>query len=105
MGPQPLPFHDTFYPAILSALDIDLTLPVEEKVRLLKELPEERFAEVPPTIPNRPVLDGAFIREIPSFKGLEKEEDREGKPVWLESVLFSDCEADVLPKPSSELFY
>ena len=104
MGPQPIQFHDMFYPAFLSALNIDSTLPIEEKVRLLRELPEDVFAEVPPTIPNRPVLDGTFITEIPSFKGLERGEHREGKPEWLESVLFSDCEADVLPKQSHELF-
>jgi hypothetical protein len=36
MGPQPIQFHDALYPAFLGALGIDASLPVEEKVRLLK---------------------------------------------------------------------
>ena len=95
MGPQPIEFHNQFYPAFIEALGIDPSVPVQDKVRLLRELPEEAFADVPPSIPNRPVLDGTFIQEIPSFKGLEDADHREGKPKWLESVLFSDCEADV----------
>ena len=100
MGPQPIQFHDMVFPGFLAALRIDPSLPVEDQMRLLKEIPEGKFAELPPSLPNRPVLDGEFIREIPSFKGLESKGHEEGKPSWLESVMFTDCEADVLPLPN-----
>jgi carboxylesterase type B len=102
MGPQPIQFHDMVYPAFLGALGIDPSLPVEEKVKLLMELPEETFAGLPPSLPNRPVWDGEFVKEIPSFKGLEDAKHKDGKPEWLESVMFADCEADVhsrIPTP------
>lgn len=98
MGPQPMQFRDTTYPAWLHALGIDPLLPIEQVVQLLKEIPEEKWIALPPTIPSRPVLDGQFIKEIPNLKGLVDPEHHEGKPCWLESVLFTDCEADVFPQ-------
>jgi len=95
MGPQPIQFHDSIYPMILKTLEIDSTLPAEEKLRLLKSIPEDKWASLPPSIPSRPVLDGSFIPEIPSFKGISDPTHTQGKPTWLESVIFTDCEADV----------
>ena len=100
MRPQPIQFHDALYPAFLGALGIDASLPVEEKVRLLKAVPEEKWPTVPPNIPSRPVMDGSFIPEIPSFKGLQDSSHQEGKPSWLDSVLFTDCKDDVSPLKS-----
>jgi hypothetical protein len=97
MGPQPIQFHDAVYPALLDILGIDKSLPAEEKVRLLKEIPEEKWITIPPTIPNRPVCDGTFIPEIPSFKGLSDPSHHQGKPSYLEAVIFTDCQSDVPP--------
>jgi len=95
MGPQPIQFHDALYPAFLGALGIDVSLPVDEKVRLLKAIPEEKWPTVPPNLPSRPVMDGSFIPEIPSFKGLQDVSHTVGKPSWLESAVFTDCKDDV----------
>jgi carboxylesterase type B len=95
MGPQPIQFHDMFYPRLLSTLGIDASLNVEEKIQLLKAIPENVWSTLPPTIPSRPVLDGDFISEIPSFKTLLDPSHLEGKPSWLESVMLTESEADV----------
>jgi carboxylesterase type B len=95
MKPEGIEFHDKIYPVLLSALGIDLSLPVDEKVRLLKELPEEKWTNLPPIVPSRPVVDGEFLPETPSFKGLSDPSHHAGKPAWLESILLTDCEADV----------
>ena len=97
MGPQPIHFHDAVYPALLGILGIDKSLPVEEKVRLLKEIPEEKGTTIPPTIPNRPVCDGTFIPEIPSFKRSSDPSHHQGIPSYLEASIFTDCQSDVTP--------
>jgi len=61
---------------------------------LLKTIPEEKWQTVPPTIPWRPFVDGLFIPEIPTIEGVLDPRGK-GKPLWLDAVLFSDCQSDV----------
>jgi hypothetical protein len=48
MGPQPLQFLDADYLRLLDILGIDQSLQVQEKVLLLKEIPEKMWSTVSP---------------------------------------------------------
>src|SRR5271156_5516620 len=84
LSPEGIEFHDKIYPVLLSALGIDSSLPVTEKVRLLRELPEEKWNNLPPVVPSRPVVDGEFLPEAPTFNHLLDPCHHAGKPTWLE---------------------
>jgi carboxylesterase type B len=96
--PEPIQFHDSIFPVILKALGIDPSLSAEEKIKRLKELPTDAFT-VQMNVPTRPLVDGTFLPECPTFRDLQDTSKTTGNPSWLKEILLTDCEADVYTSP------
>jgi hypothetical protein len=73
-------------------------LSAEEKIKRLKELPTDAFA-VQMNVPTRPLVDGTFLPECPTFRDLQDTSKTTGNPSWLKEILLTDCEADVYTSP------